>query len=254
VVPIYPGDAGGFCQTIASKGRLSGSPNRSRIYNESGSTKISGMAHIRESFTSRGISAEASNLLLASWRLKTKSNYNSLFAKWACWCAQRNRDPTKGPVEDIINFLAELFREGYLYRSLNSYRSAISAIHSKVDGQPVGQHPLVTRMLQGVYNERPPLTRYSTFWDVGVVLRYLKGLGENRTMSLQSLTLKSVMLLALTRPARSVDLSKLDIWACSFSSTGVIFKAQHLSKQSRSSKPLADFYTQDIQRMRQSVQ
>ena len=184
MVPHHPGNVGGFSQNATSPRRPSGLANRPGIHNESGGSSISGMAHIRESFTSRGISAEASNLLLSSWRPKTKSNYNSLFAKWAGWCAQRNRDPFSGPVEDVINFLAELFREGYLYRSLNSYRSAISAIHSKVDGQPVGQHPLVTRMLQGAFNERPPLPRYATVWDVGVVLRYLRGLGENGTLSL----------------------------------------------------------------------
>ena len=48
--------------------------------------------------------------------------------------------------------------------------------------------------------------------------------------------------MALTRPARSVDLSKLDIGARSFSEAGVTFKVQHLSKQSRASKPLADFF------------
>ena len=53
-----------------------------------------------------------------------------------------------------------------------------------MDGQSVGQHPLVTRMLKGVYNEIPPLARYSTFWDVGVVLRYLRGWGENKALSL----------------------------------------------------------------------
>ena len=74
------------------------------------------------------------------------------------------------------------------------------------------------------------------------MLRYLRGLGENKALSLRLLTLKSAMLLALTRPARSVDLSKLDIRARSFISTGVTFKAQHLSKQSRSSKPLAHFF------------
>ena len=53
---------------------------------------------------------------------------------------------------------------------MNSYRSAISALHSKVDGYAVGgQHPLITKMLREVYNGRPPLARYSTFWDVGVV-------------------------------------------------------------------------------------
>jgi len=83
--------------------------------------------------------------------------------------------------------------------------------------------------------------RYSTFWDVGLVLTYLKGLGENDKLSLRLLTLKSVMLLTLTRPARSVDLSKL-VTARSFTGEGVTFKAQHLSKQSRASKPLTDFF------------
>ena len=239
VVSIHPWDVGGFSKVITRERRLSDSPVRARIHNESGGAKISSMAHIREYFTSRGISTEATDLLLSSWRPKTN---NSLFAKWSCRYTERNRDPTMGPVEDIINFLAHLFKEGYQYRSLNYYRSAISAVHSKVDGQSVGQHPLVTRILKGVYNERPPLARYSTFWDVGVVLRYLRGLGENKALSLQLLTLKSAMLLALTRPPRSVDLSKLDIWARSFTSTGVTFKAQHLSKQIRSSKSLADFF------------
>ena len=114
-------------------------------------------------------------------------------------------------VEDIINFLAELFKDGCLYQSLNSYRSTISAIHSRVDGQSIGQHCLLTSMLKGAFNERPPLARYSTFWDVGIVLSYLRDLDANETLSLCLLTLKSAVLLALTRPARSVDLSKLDI-------------------------------------------
>lgn len=115
MVPHHPGDVGRLSQNTTSKRRSGGLANRTSIYNESGGSSISGMAHIRESFTSRGISAEASNHLLSSWRPKTTSNYNSLFTKWSGWCAQRNRDPITGPVEDVINFLAELFREGYLY-------------------------------------------------------------------------------------------------------------------------------------------
>ena len=55
--------------------------------------------------------------------------------------------------------------------------------------------------------------------------------------------------MALTRPVRTVDLSKLDIGSRCFTTSGVLFKPQHLSKQSRPSKPLADFfyprYTED---------
>ena len=61
------------------------------------------------------------------------------------------------------------------------------------------------------------------------------------------------MLLALTRPARSVDLLNLDIRFRSFIRDGVTFKAQHLAKQARQarpSRPLADYfypkYSQDL--------
>ena len=42
------------------------------------------------------------------------------------------------PINDIVNFLAELFQKGYQYGSLNSYRSAISSVHEKVDGMEIG--------------------------------------------------------------------------------------------------------------------
>ena len=122
------------------------------VHNTTGNSNPGRMAYLRESFTSRRISAQASDLLLSSWRDKTNTSYNSLFAKWANWCEQWSRDLTAGPVEDLVNFLAELFAEGYQYRSLNAYRSAISSIHQKVN---IGQHPLVYRLLKGTYNQNP---------------------------------------------------------------------------------------------------
>ena len=229
MVSNHSGSAGGLSSPINFSGGPDTAPNRSGVHHESGSSRTSCKAHLRESFKSRGISSQASDLLLSSWRTKTQSNYNSLFAKWADWCQQRDRNPTTGPIEDVVNFLANLYKEGYKYRSLNAYRSAISSVHTKVDGQPVGQHPLISRVLKGAFNERPPLPRFSTFWDVGVVLRYLKDQSANKELSFRSLTLKAAMLLALTRPSRSVDLSKQDISSQTFTAEGLLFKPQHLS-------------------------
>ena len=159
------GNARELSQNTTTKGWSSHTPSGSGIHNESRCTGVNGMAHIREPFESRGISSEASALLLTSWRPKTQSNYDSLFSKWSRWCLQRNKNPIEGPVEDVANILADLFKEGYLYWSLNS---AISELYSKVDGYSIGQHPLVTRMLKGVFNERLPVAKYLAFWDVGV--------------------------------------------------------------------------------------
>ena len=98
---------------------------------------VSRMAIAREKCRLGGLSAEASQLVSASLHSKSTSSYESLFRKWNSWCMERSRDPTKGPIADVINFLAELFHQGYQYCSLNAYRSAISSVHEKVDGEPV---------------------------------------------------------------------------------------------------------------------
>ena len=99
----------------------------------------------------------------------------------------------------MTNFLADLHSEGYQSSSLNVFCSAISSVHDKVDGVEIGKHPIISCLLKGAFHLRPPLSRYSSTWDVDVVLRYLKDLGPTITLSLRSLTHKLVMLLALTR-------------------------------------------------------
>ena len=64
------------------------------------------MAHIQRSCEERQLSKEATDLLMATWRSKTQTNYNSLFHKWECWCNEWDRNPIQGPVTDVINFLA----------------------------------------------------------------------------------------------------------------------------------------------------
>ena len=176
----------------------------------SGST-TSRVEYLWEKCKSQSLSGQATELLLSSWREKTSKSYDSLFGKWMGWCGEQHCDPFSGPVSHVVNFLAYLFENGYQYRSLNAYRSAISSVHVHVDGVAVGQHPLVTRLMKGVYHSRPPLPRYTSTWNVDRVLFFLESLDPLGDLSLKDLTFKTVMLLALTRPSRSVDLAKLDI-------------------------------------------
>ena len=57
------------------------------------------------------------------------------------------------------HFLAEKYAAGLRYRSLNCYWSVLSLL--PVDGFQVSQHPLMARLLKGVFNCRPlePLFR-----------------------------------------------------------------------------------------------
>ena len=242
LVPNSIGGGGGLPPTTAISTRPGYTANGPGFSDEAGGPSTDRLAYLRQSYSSQGLSSEASSLMLASWREKTNSNYGSSFARWAGWCHQRGRDPLSGPIADVVNFLADLFSQGYQYQSLNCFRSAISSAHESVDGVSVGTHPAVARLLKGAFQTRPPMPRYSSFWDVGTVISYLKGLGANDNLTLRCLTLKTVMLLALTRPSRSADLSNLDIHWRSYQTNGVTFRPAQLAKQSRPSRHVADFF------------
>ena len=122
--------------------------------------KACGLENFRESHQAQGVSKQDSDLLSAAWRDGTKSAYNSCWKHWASWCGQQQVDPFCAPMETIANFLSSLFQNGYEYRSINSYRSAISAFHSEIKGQKVGQLQLIKQIMKGAFNSRPPMPKY----------------------------------------------------------------------------------------------
>ena len=118
-------------------------------------------------------------------------------------------------------------------------------MHDTVDGMEVGKHPMISRLLKGAYHIRPPLPRYTSTWDVQVVLRYIEGLGPSASLLLKLLTLKLVMLIALTRPSRSADLAslQLDRW---HKSESVVFLPAGLAKQSSQGRTHREFFFQSF--------
>lgn len=114
------------------------------------------LAHIRESYRSRGLSEGVIKMLSRSWRSTTESAYASAWRQWSSWCAERSLHPISAPVSDILDFLLVQFDAGKQYHTINTVRSAISMTHIEVDEVQVGHHPLVTRFLKGVFNSRPP--------------------------------------------------------------------------------------------------
>ena len=58
-------------------------------------------------------------------------------------------------------------------------------VHEKADWYEVGQHPLVSRLLKGAFNQQPPKPRYEVAWDVTKALNYIDSLGESDSLSLQ---------------------------------------------------------------------
>ena len=115
-------------------------------------------------------------------------------------------------------------------------------MHAPVEGVSIGQHPLVSRLMKGEFQSRPPLPKYSGTWDISKVLAYLDGHTLDSNIPLKQLTLRTVMLLALTRPSRSADLAKLSLAGLRTTPEGAVFVPVALAKQSSANKAIKDFF------------
>ena len=69
----------------------------------------------------------------------------------------------------------------------------------------------MVRLLKGIYHLRSPLPRYSLTWDVVKVTSYLRTLFPLEQLKLKTLTMKTVMLCALSSAQREQTLCALDL-------------------------------------------
>ena len=192
------------------------------------------VASVSRGYQTADISAQSREILLAAWRKNTTSAYSSAWTKWSSWCSQQvNVNPLSPSLTNVLDFLALQFHEGKEYRTVNVYRSALSAVLPLIDGHKAGSHPLVCQLLKGVFQLRPPQPRYATTWQVSKVVQYISSLGSNSNLSTKLLSYKLVGLLALTAPDRASGLAARDLRFRYFHPEGVQFKLPELTKTAR---------------------
>lgn len=165
---------------------------------------------IRDRFRSGGVPEKAIGLIMAGRRATTHSSYQAAWNIWSGWCFGRGHNPLSNDLNAILLFLSESFESGKAYRTINVYRSMFSSTLQKVDGEAIGQHPLVTSLMAGVFNSKPPQPRYESMWDVDSVLTHLRAL-RNGDLSLAQLARKLACLLALSTLLRVSELASIGL-------------------------------------------
>jgi hypothetical protein len=204
---------------------------------KSGSVQTDCMAAINREFRAKGFSKKVRKLLTASWRSGTQKDYASKFKRFSSWCSAKQIDTYSASLTDCAEFLASLYYEGLQYKTIAGYRSMLSSVLQPVGKFPVGQHPYIIRLLKGVFNLRPPITKLLPEWDLPKVLKAIQKYPFEPLMktSLKYVTYKAVFLTAITTYRRVSDLQalKLGEGAVLVQSEGVTFVRQGLAKQDR---------------------
>ena len=227
----------GFCSESCSS-------NSGRSSSTTSPTGVTGMQIIRQSLQKSEFSPDIVEIIMNSWRDSTHKQYRVYINKWLQFGSERSHDPLRPTVRPVLFFLHSFFEKGLSYSALNTARSAVSNIDTNSSGDadhtPVGKHFLVCRYLKGVFNKLKPVPKYNNYniWSVDTVLDYLSLYWPLDKMTLKELTLKLVMLIALTKGQRRQTLTFLDMSEKYMQSNGECFNfalTDHL-KQDRPGK------------------
>ena len=100
-----------------------------------------------------------------------------------------------------------MYNEGLKYFTINAYRSMLSSTVPIIDGCKVGEHPLVCRLLKGIFNSRPPVRSLFPTWEIDVVLDHVRSWDHPSRLSLADLIKKTVFLLAIVSAKRVASLN-----------------------------------------------
>lgn len=133
----------------------------------------------------------------------------------------------------VLKFLTLLFEQGLKYSAINTARSALSAVIQTDSDRTVGAHPLVVRFMKGVFELRTPMPRYSSTWDVSIVLKFIRELGANSDLSLKFLSWKLCTLLLLVSAQRVQTVHLMRLSAVEISVSGCKIAMLDKLKQTR---------------------
>ena len=132
-----------------------------------------------------------------------------------------------------MSFLSDVFKEGKAYSTVNVHRSMLSVTLDPIEGHPIGCHPLVIRLLKGIYNSKPPAAKYKETWDVNSVLIYLRDLPDS-SLPILLLSHKLSTLLALSTLFRTSELASIDLKSIRFQPNSVSFSLLRPRKAQKS--------------------
>lgn len=147
------------------------------------------------------------DVLMSSLNENTRKQYNTTFKKWWDFCGGTMEKVLSLNVRQTIEFLNQEFNSGAKYGTINCHKSALSLIFAWNDKES----RLVNRFIKGVFKIRPTFPRYTETWDPQPALSHLGKMFPLRSLSLEQLTKKLILLLALASGQRAQTFAKIKL-------------------------------------------
>ena len=155
------------------------------------------------------VSDDAFNLISNGWRKSSNDRYERAWEAFSRFLRSHNVPVDSVSIGNVVDYLSLLYRKNLSYSTINLHRSAISMTLPLLNALPIGQHPLVTRLMKGVHNKRPPTRRLFPSWNAGSVIQMFKDWSSPH--SLHNQIRKTAFLLAMASTRRPSELASLKV-------------------------------------------
>lgn len=176
--------------------------------NDKHEIQLDGRSLIGKKWTDLGLSNTSLELLQASKSAATWAQYKSSLDSWIQFCKIKHWCPEEKDLCHYVEFLSSLYERGLSYSTINTARSAFSAVFGKICGVPIGENKIIVDLMKGISRLRPVKPRYSITWNPDKVLIYLQSIQTN-SCNLKELTFKTVAILALATGQRVQTLASI---------------------------------------------
>ncbi|XP_056436383.1 uncharacterized protein LOC130373776 [Gadus chalcogrammus] len=167
-----------------------------------GSHSTLGLARERWNLNAAGLPAQVVDTIQNARALSTRRLYSGKWRVFEDWCDSRHAIPNQCSVVDLLCFPQGLLEKGKAFSMIKVYLAAVSACHVGFGDKPAGQR------------RKLPVSRpLLPLWDLSVVLDALSHhpFEPLEAVGMKFVSLKVVLLLALTTAKRVSDLQALSI-------------------------------------------
>jgi hypothetical protein len=160
----------------SSGGRPSSSlPRRPRLRPvDRGASSIPGAAlpsrleDLRGSWGVDAVSDRSFRLIAAGWKRSSEDCYERACQSFKTFLRASSIPLCQATLKTVLDYLTHLYDRGLSWSSMGIHRSTISMTNAPIDGANIGDHPLVKRLMSGIFNERPSRQANPAFFNTGL--------------------------------------------------------------------------------------
>jgi hypothetical protein len=120
---------------------------------------------LRASWGVSPVSDRSFRLFSAGWKRSSEDRYERAWQSCKAFLRSSSIPLHQVSLKTILDYLTHLYDRGLSWSTIGIHKSTISMTMAPIDGTKVGDHPLVKRLMSGIFNDRPSRRANPALWD-----------------------------------------------------------------------------------------